>query len=122
MIKFLIFFLCLFFSAASYATFTFPVGFFGGAAEPTDWAQVGNDLNIAIGTPAMAGLSSNRIAFIDITNDDLRTYDFDGTDWAQVGNALGIVDMLEPAIAFLNSNRIAFIDSFNDDLRTFDFT
>ena len=46
---------------------THPVGFFGGVGEPTDWVQIGNDLNITgvNGNPALAALSSTRIAFID---------------------------------------------------------
>ena len=86
------------------------------------WIQVGNDLNIAgVGFPAIASLTSARIAFIDSLNEDLRTYDFDGIDWVQVGNDLNIAGAGNPAITSLSSSRIAFIDTTNDDLRTYDF-
>ena len=84
--------------------------------------QIGNDLNIAgIGLPALAALNSTRVAFIDDTNNDLRTYDFDGTDWAQVGNDLNIAGVGVPKLAALSSTRVAFIDGTNEDLRTYDF-
>ena len=42
-----------------------------------DWAQVGNGLTITgAGDPALAALSSTRVAFMDGTLDSLRTYDF----------------------------------------------
>jgi len=91
-------------------------------ADGTDWSQVGNDLNITSDVdPALAALSSSRVAFIDDGNTDLRTYDFDGTDWSQVGNDLNIPSITDPAITALSSTQIAFIDETNDDLRTYEF-
>ena len=87
----------------------------------TDWVQVGNSLAITnIGYPSITALSSTRIAFIDDTNDQLRTYDFNGTDWVQVGNSLAITNVGIPSITSLSSTRIAFIDDTNEQLRTYD--
>jgi hypothetical protein len=86
------------------------------------WEQVGNDLNVSgAGTGKITALSSTRIAFIDTTNEDLRTYDFDGTDWSQTGNDLNISGIHTLSITALSSTRIAFIDVTNEDLRTYDF-
>jgi hypothetical protein len=86
------------------------------------FAQVGNSLAIStVGNPALAALSSSRVAFIDNTNDSLRAYDFDGTNWAQVGNSLAISTVGNPALAALSSSRVAFIDATNDSLRAYDF-
>jgi len=74
-----------------------------------------------IGNAALAALSSTRVAFIDNTNDDLRTYDFNGSIWSQTGNDLNIAGVGLPTITGLTSTRIAFIDDGNDDLRTYDF-
>lgn len=82
----------------------------------------GNDFSLGtITSPAVAALSSTRIAYIDATNDDLRTYDFDGVSWSQTGNDLNISGVSASSIAALSSSRIAFIDSSNADLRTYDF-
>ena len=92
---------------------------------PVNWdfaSQVGNDLNIAtIGSPALTALNGTDVAFIDDTNEDLRTYRFDGTDWTQVGNDLNIAGIGSAALAALNGTDVAFIDSLNDDLRTYRF-
>lgn len=97
-------------------------GALGNGGIINGFRATGSQTAIAtIGTPAIAALSNVRIAFIDDTNDDLRTYDFDGTDWAQVGNDLNIVDVLRPSMTALSATRIAFIDDTNADLRTYDF-
>jgi hypothetical protein len=89
--------------------------------------QVGNDLNIpGISRPFVTALSDKRVAYIDETNDDLRTYEFDGTNWSQIGNDLNIAGITggaaySIAIAALSESRIAFIDVNNEDLRTYDF-
>jgi len=85
-------------------------------------AQVGNDLVISsVGVPALAALNGTDVAFIDATNDDLRTYRFDGTDWAQVGNDLNISGAGAVTLAALNGTDVAFIDATNADLRTYRF-
>jgi len=87
-----------------------------------NWSQTGNDLNIAgAGVPALAVLSSTRVAFIDEVNKDLRVYDFDGSNWSQTGNDLYIAGATVPALAALSSTRVAFVDGTNDDLRVYDF-
>ena len=92
-------------------------------ALPTDWAQIGNSLSIAtVGDPALAVLNGTDVAFIDLTNDSLRTYRFDGTDWAQIGNSFAITTVGRPSITRLTATDIAFIDSTNDSLRTYRFT
>ena len=88
-----------------------------------NWAQRGNDLNIAgVVDPKLTALSSTDVAFIDTGNEDLRVYRFDGTDWAQVGNDLNITaGILTPAITALNSTDIALVDQTDDDLRIYRF-
>jgi hypothetical protein len=84
--------------------------------------QVGNDLNLtAIGQSGLARLNDTDVAFIDDTNNDLRTYRFDGTSWAQVGNDLNIAGVQAPALAALNDTDVAFIDATNEDLRVYRF-
>jgi hypothetical protein len=91
--------------------------------SPTQaWAQVGSSAAIStVGTPAVATLSSNRIAFIDDTNDSLRTYEWNGSTWAQVGSSLAIATVGIPALTALSPNRVAFIDATNDTLRTYEW-
>ncbi len=92
------------------------------ALQKDMWGQVGNSLAISgLGAPALASLSSSRVAFIDSANDSLRTYDFDGSNWSQVGNSLAISTIGIPALADLSSSRVAFIDATNDSLRAYDF-
>ena len=92
---------------------------------PIHWIraeQVGNNLNIASNNPKVAALNGADIAFIDSSNDDLRTYRFNGTTWTQVGNDLVIATVGSSiSITALNGTDIAFIDSGNDDLRTYRF-
>jgi len=84
--------------------------------------QVGNSLDIwQIYTCAMTALTSSRIAFIDIYNDKLRVYDFNGTNWSKTGNDYAISNNGYDAITALNSTDIAFIDGTNDELRTYRF-
>jgi hypothetical protein len=86
------------------------------------WEQTGNTLSIAgIGASALAALSPNRVAFIDETNEVLRTYEFNGTSWAQVGTGLTVPAFASPALTALSPNRVAFIDATNDTLRTYEF-
>ncbi len=87
------------------------------------WSQVGNNRlisGIGAGGPALAGLNSTRVAFIDSANDRLSTYNWNGTDWSQVGNNLSITGGT-PALASLNLTRVAFIDSANDNLSTYNW-
>jgi len=72
-------------------------------------------------TPALAALSSTRVAFIDLTNRSLRAYDFNGSTWSLVGSGLSISGAGVPTLAALSGTRVAFIDSENDSLRAYDF-
>jgi hypothetical protein len=93
----------------------------GGYADYA-FAQVGPGNAIAtVGVPALAALSATRVAFIDGTNDSLRTYDFDGTNWAQVGPGNAIATVGNPALAALSATRIAFFDITSHELRAYDF-
>ena len=43
----------------------------------TDWIKIGNELNISgAATPALAVLTSTRVAFIDDSNESLRVYEY----------------------------------------------
>lgn len=86
------------------------------------WQQTGNGLSISsFANPALAGMSSTRVAYFDTTNDQLRAYDFNGTSWSQVGNSLTISGAGEAALAAMSSTRVAFIDDANQQLRAYDF-
>lgn len=93
----------------------------GGASS---WAQVGNTLTVTgAGAGAVAALSSSRVAFVDINNDELRTLDWDGTDWSQTGNALSIPDDGTGffIIASLSATRVAVVAANLHSLTTYDF-
>ena len=66
-----------------------------------------------------SALNGTDVAFIDIANDELRTYRFDGSNWALVGSSLAISSIGNPALAALNGIDVAFIDAINDELRTY---
>lgn len=69
-----------------------------------------------------AGLgSTDRVFYIDSSNDDLRAYKFDNTDWSQEGNSLAIANIGQPALAALNVTDVAFIDLSEDELRLYRF-
>lgn len=87
------------------------------------WNKEGADKNIGgMGYLAIVALTSTSIAFIDSTNDDLRTYYFNGSTWDQVGNDLNIGGLSTiMSITALSATRIAYIDGDNEDLRTYDF-
>jgi len=86
------------------------------------WSKVGNTLWISgCGVPALAALNSTDVAFIDYTNDTLRTCRFDGTSWYTTGNTLLISGIGVPALAALNGTDVAFIDLTQDTLKTYRF-
>jgi hypothetical protein len=84
----------------------------------------GNKTTVAgAGAGRLTALTSSRIAYIDSTNDDLRTYETDGTDWTQTGNDLNIPTTTSGTrLASLSSSTIALFDYAGDeDLRTYSF-
>jgi len=97
----------------------------GSTEMVINWTRpelIGAGLAIAtVGTPALAALNSTDVAFIDSTNDSLRTYRFDGAAYALVGAGLAIATVGNPALAALSSTRVAFVDSTNDSLRAYDW-
>jgi hypothetical protein len=82
---------------------------------------VGSGLSISTGIPALAALNGTDVAFIDATNDELRTYRFNGSTWSLVGSGLSISTAGNPALTALNGTDVAFIDDTNDELRTYRF-
>jgi len=95
---------------------------------PINWdiaGQIGENLTIvSTATPAITALNETDIAFIDSSNDDLRTYRWneDTGVWSQIGSDLIVSSTGNPAIVALNSTDIAFIDDINDDLRVYRWT
>ncbi|MBI1957008.1 MAG: hypothetical protein HYS44_00925, partial [Candidatus Niyogibacteria bacterium] len=86
------------------------------------WSQIGTTTIANMGTPALAALSPNRVAFIDSTNLDLRVYEFNGSTWTQIGALNDIaVNINGPALAALSPNRVAFVEGTNDTLVTYEF-
>ena len=94
-----------------------------GASVSYNWAQTGGVLSISpLGnSPMIASLNGTDIAFIDKTNQELRTYRFNGSTWSQVGTGLSIGALGESAITALNGTDVAFINSFPDQLTTYRF-
>lgn len=71
---------------------------------------------------ALAALNTTTVAFIDGTNDQLKTYEWNGTDWSQVGNALTITGVgVTVDIDALDSTTIAFVDDGIKQLRTYEW-
>lgn len=83
---------------------------------------IGAALAIATVTrPAIAAMTSTRIAFIDSNNDSLRAYDWDGVAPFLVGSGLAITTVGNPTLAGMSSTRVAFYDATNIQLRAYDF-
>ena len=90
--------------------------------DGTNWAQVGNSLAISnTDFNAMAGMSANRIAFIEAGQKQLRMYEFDGTNWAQVGNNFSISDVGLHDMCALTSTTIAIASSSSASIRKYSF-
>ena len=92
------------------------------------WSQTGNSLTISgLDGPALAKLSSTRVALIDgqvggtgIKN--LSTYDFNGTNWSQTGSGLNISTSQLPTITGLSSTNVALSNRGDGTLRTYSFS
>ena len=69
----------------------------------------------------MTALNSTDVAFIDGTNDELRTYRFNGSTWSLRGTGLAVSGVGSPALAALNDTDIAMIDDSNGELRAYRF-
>lgn len=90
--------------------------------DGSSWALTGSETAVSsVGTPAITGLTTSSIAFIDSTNDQLRTYSFSGDSWALTGSGLAVTSVNLPALASLSSTAVAFIDDTNDSLRAYTF-
>ncbi len=92
--------------------------------EGTRYSTSGSFSDLAIssvGAPALARLSSTTVAFIDLTNHQLREYSFDGTTWSLVGSGKTLPVIGNPALTALNSTDVAFIDSTVDKLAVYRF-
>lgn len=83
--------------------------------------QAGNTSGLVAMTnnPALATLDANTVAFIDGSNDQLKTYAFNGITWSQVGSSLTITGNNQPAIARLSATTIAYVDTGIGQLRTY---
>lgn len=91
----------------------------GGTGAGT-WALQGSGLSIAgIGNIAIAALTSTDVAYIDSTNDQLRTYRWNGSIWAQVGSGLTISGITTPGLAALSSTDVALAATGLGELRTY---
>jgi hypothetical protein len=89
-----------------------------------NWEQVGDFLEIITGDfafePAISTLSDSRVAYIDGSWDEFRTYEFDGNDWNQIGpgNAIAAVN---PDVAAITSNLVAYIQQTFNRLHAMSF-
>lgn len=90
-----------------------------------DWTvivQEGSKLNLpAFSLCSMAGMTNNRIAFYDGTNEDMQCYEWDGIDWTQIGNDFNIAGSAGPTMcSFLNGD-VIMIDSTLEKLGCYRF-
>ncbi len=93
----------------------------GDVVVATTPALVGSGLAVAtVGAPALAKMSTTRVAFIDDTNDSLRAYDWNGSTWALVGSGLAVAAGT-PALCALSSTRVVYTDTLADTLQAYDF-
>ena len=69
--------------------------------------------------PALTTLDSTTVVFKDGTNDELRTYSWNGTDWSQVGNSLDLVSIGASEMTALKSTTIAMINTLDGELQTY---
>jgi len=67
----------------------------------------------------LAPLTSSLVAFVDATNKQLRTYDFNGSTWSQTGSSFSITGANFSALATLSSSSVAFFDNSNAQLRAY---
>ena len=83
-----------------------------------NWRRIGNlfDPGMGAGDPKITGLDSKNIAYFDDSNDELRTYTWDGTDWSQTGNSLSLTS--PSYMTALDSDTIALYDG---GLKTYDW-
>ncbi len=91
------------------------------------WATVGNPFDLTVlgadvGEPALAKMTSARVAFYDATNEKLTALDFDGTDWSITGTPLTIAGAGTPALARQTDSVVAFVDTTLDSLRRYVFS
>ena len=89
----------------------------------TSAVQIGTGLSIAgVDNPALATLNGTDVAFVDVGNDELRTYRWSGSAWSLVGTGLSIAGVGgNTSLAALNGTDVAFIDGNDDELRTYRF-
>ena len=77
----------------------------------SNWVQVGSDLNISGvgGIVDISTLNSTNIAFVDSSNEQLRTYSWNGSNWSQTGNglSLGVNGASNVSVAALDSSTVA---------------
>lgn len=83
---------------------------------------IGSGLSISgIGTLSICALSQKRIAFIDASIEQLRTYDFNGSTWSLTGSGFSIPSITVPRLCSMSSTRVAFVDISLGALRAYDF-
>ncbi|MFW9871942.1 MAG: hypothetical protein ACFFG0_02495 [Candidatus Thorarchaeota archaeon] len=71
---------------------------------------------------SLTTLNSTDIAYIDNTDDNLKTYRFNGDGFVQVGNSLNISGAgTKSVITALDSSNIAFIDNANSEIRKYNW-
>lgn len=90
--------------------------------DGADWTSEGNPQGISgPGGPAMAGLSSGRVAHWDFNNDSLRAYDYSAPNWSATGSGLSISTNGFVTLTGLDSGSVALFDTLNDSLRKYSF-
>lgn len=91
-----------------------------------DWFEGGIPLDLGfafISNPWIVSLDPQQelIAFVDVSNDSLRTYQFGGVSWSQVGNALNVSPLGTLSMAALSDSKVVIFDSDTKAFRTFNW-
>ena len=80
--------------------------------SPGTWAEYGNRLDLTgASLPALATMHSTRVAYFDPTNDELRTYDFDGATWTNAGGAITYSTVNRITLASLDTDKIVLVNA-----------
>lgn len=70
-------------------------------------AALMGELSTAATAASVSGMGRGRVAYIDVTNDQLRMYQWDGSAWTQVGTGLTVSSSASVCVAALTATDVA---------------
>jgi len=99
-----------------------PIAITNNSTRTGVWSLLGSGLSITgITNPALAPLTSTRIALLDEGTDSLRSYDWNGSTWVAHSSSFSL-SCTAPHICALNSTDIVVMDRDGDSIRTYRLT